>query len=56
MELIALPAFQDNYFWMLHDGRKALVVDPGEAARQKLRRLGLRGAGAYSCATPASGT
>ena len=32
MELIALPAFQDNYFWMLHDGRQALVVDPGEAA------------------------
>ena len=32
MDLIALPAFQDNYFWMLHDGRQALVVDPGEAA------------------------
>ena len=32
MELIALPAFQDNYFWMLHDGRQALVVDPGQAA------------------------
>ena len=32
MELIALPAFQDNYFWMLHDGRQAWVVDPGDAA------------------------
>ncbi|HEU4459444.1 MAG TPA: hydroxyacylglutathione hydrolase [Methylibium sp.] len=32
MELIALPAFSDNYIWMLHDGREALVVDPGEAA------------------------
>ena len=31
MELIALPAFTDNYIWMLHDGRRALVVDPGEA-------------------------
>ena len=32
MDLIALPAFQDNYFWMLHNGRQALVVDPGSAA------------------------
>jgi hydroxyacylglutathione hydrolase len=32
MQLVALPAFTDNYIWMLHDGRQALVVDPGEAA------------------------
>lgn len=32
MQLVALPAFTDNYIWMLHDGRHALVVDPGEAA------------------------
>jgi hydroxyacylglutathione hydrolase len=32
MELIALPAFTDNYIWMLHDGTDAVVVDPGEAA------------------------
>ena len=32
MELIALPAFSDNYIWMLHDGARALVVDPGDAA------------------------
>jgi hydroxyacylglutathione hydrolase len=31
MNLVALPAFDDNYIWMLHDGRKALVVDPGDA-------------------------
>ncbi len=31
MELIALPAFSDNYIWMLHDGARALVVDPGVA-------------------------
>jgi len=31
MNLIALPAFTDNYIWMLHDGTRALVVDPGEA-------------------------
>jgi hydroxyacylglutathione hydrolase len=32
MELIAVPAFADNLIWMLHDGRRALVVDPGAAS------------------------
>lgn len=32
MNLLALPAFADNYIWMLHDGRDALVVDPGDEA------------------------
>lgn len=32
MNLVALPAFADNYIWMLHDGQSALVVDPGDAA------------------------
>ncbi|TAK95998.1 MAG: hydroxyacylglutathione hydrolase [Aquabacterium sp.] len=32
MELLALPAFTDNYIWMLHNGQQALVVDPGDAA------------------------
>jgi hydroxyacylglutathione hydrolase len=32
MNLVALPAFSDNYIWMLHDGRHAAVVDPGDAA------------------------
>ena len=32
MKLVALPAFSDNYIWMLHDGQQALVVDPGDAA------------------------
>ncbi|MCD6076209.1 MAG: hydroxyacylglutathione hydrolase [Ramlibacter sp.] len=31
MKLIPLSAFQDNYLWFLHDGRRALVVDPGDA-------------------------
>ncbi|MET1116981.1 MAG: hydroxyacylglutathione hydrolase [Comamonas sp.] len=31
MNLLPLPAFSDNYIWMLHDGRQALVIDPGEA-------------------------
>lgn len=30
--MLALPAFEDNYLWLLHDGRQALVVDPGDAA------------------------
>ena len=32
MNLIALPAFTDNYIWMLHDGQRAVDVDPGESA------------------------
>ncbi|MFM2342123.1 MAG: hydroxyacylglutathione hydrolase [Pseudomonadota bacterium] len=43
MTLLALPAFTDNYIWMIHDGRQALVVDPGEASPvlQALDRLDL---------------
>jgi hydroxyacylglutathione hydrolase len=32
MNLVALPAFSDNYIWMLHNASHALVVDPGDAA------------------------
>lgn len=32
MDLLAVPAFADNYIWMLHDGQGAVVVDPGDAA------------------------
>ena len=31
MNLIPLPAFDDNYFWLLHDGAHAIVIDPGDA-------------------------
>ena len=31
MTLVPLPAFADNYIWMLQDGRDAIVVDPGDA-------------------------
>lgn len=31
MYLIPIPAFADNYLWLLHDGQCALVVDPGDA-------------------------
>ena len=44
MTLLPLPAFDDNYIWMLHDGRNALVVDPGDAqpVLQALQRNGLQ--------------
>ena len=31
MNLIALPAFTDNYLWLLHNGEQAVVIDPGDA-------------------------
>ena len=31
MTLVPLPAFADNYIWMLQDGSNAIVVDPGDA-------------------------
>ncbi len=30
-EIIPLPAFQDNYIWLLRTGKFAAVVDPGDA-------------------------
>ena len=30
MDIIPLPAFRDNYIWLMHDGHHALVVDPDE--------------------------
>jgi hydroxyacylglutathione hydrolase len=29
--IIPIPAFADNYIWLLHDGASAAVVDPGDA-------------------------
>lgn len=31
-QIVPLPAFKDNYIWLMHDGRHAVVVDPGDAA------------------------
>jgi glyoxylase-like metal-dependent hydrolase (beta-lactamase superfamily II) len=44
LTLIPIPAFTDNYLWLLHDGQRALVVDPGDAAPvlQTLADLNLR--------------
>ena len=27
-----IPAFDDNYIWLLHNGQNAVVVDPGDAS------------------------
>lgn len=29
--IIPIPAFTDNYIWLVRDGRRAAVVDPGDA-------------------------
>lgn len=44
MKLIPLPAFTDNYIWLLHDAQQALVVDPGDAqpVLAALQQLGLQ--------------
>ena len=44
LTLIPIPAFTDNYLWLLHDGQRALVVDPGDAAPvlHKLAELNLK--------------
>jgi hydroxyacylglutathione hydrolase len=44
MNLIPLPAFNDNYIWMLHNGQRALVVDPGDSqvVFEAIERLGVQ--------------
>jgi hydroxyacylglutathione hydrolase len=34
MDIVAVPAFTDNYIWLVHDGQSGdtAVVDPGDAA------------------------
>ncbi len=32
VQIDPVPAFEDNYLWVVHDGRHAAVVDPGDAA------------------------
>lgn len=31
LQITALPAFSDNYLWLIHAGEHALIVDPGDA-------------------------
>ena len=42
-EVSFIPAFKDNYIWLLTQGKRAFVVDPGDAApvRARLEAEGL---------------
>jgi hydroxyacylglutathione hydrolase len=31
LQIIPIPAFKDNYLWLMHNGEQAIVVDPGDA-------------------------
>ncbi len=31
LNVLTVPAFNDNYLWIIHDGTHAAVVDPGDA-------------------------
>jgi hydroxyacylglutathione hydrolase len=31
LQIIPIPAFKDNYIWLIHNGRQAIIVDPGDA-------------------------
>ena len=32
LSVLTVPAFKDNYLWLVHDGTHAAIVDPGDAA------------------------
>jgi hydroxyacylglutathione hydrolase len=44
LEYVPVPAFEDNYIWLVSDGHHAVVVDPGDAApvRAYLAKRGWR--------------
>lgn len=31
LHIVPIPAFEDNYIWLLHNKRDAIVIDPGDA-------------------------
>ncbi len=31
LAVLTVPAFKDNYLWLIHDGKNAVAVDPGDA-------------------------
>lgn len=43
LEILPIPAFKDNYIWLINDGRHAVVVDPGDAGPviRQLEQTGL---------------
>jgi len=32
LSVLTVPAFKDNYLWLIHDGKHAAAVDPGDSA------------------------
>lgn len=40
LEITFIPAFKDNYIWMLYDEKRAAVVDPGDASAVSWRLKG----------------
>src|SRR5471032_1302591 len=44
LSVLTIPAFNDNYLWLIHDGTHAAVVDPGNAkpVLAALQQHGLR--------------
>lgn len=44
LQIECIPAFADNYLWLIHDGSHAVAVDPGDSAPilAALRRLNLQ--------------
>lgn len=43
LHIYPIPAFEDNYIWLLHNKRDAIVIDPGDATPvvEKLKELSL---------------
>ena len=43
LQIIPIPAFKDNYIWLIHNHQQAVIVDPGDAipVLQTLQRLQL---------------
>lgn len=43
LQIIPIPAFNDNYIWLVHNGSHAVAVDPGDASPllETLKRLHL---------------
>lgn len=31
LQIIPIPAFKDNYIWLIHNNHQAIIVDPGDA-------------------------
>ena len=51
LKIEPIPAFSDNYIWLLHDDTNAVVVDPGDA-QVVLAALSKRNLSLQSIQTP----